>query len=616
VTDNDLEALLEQAFALYEGGHYAEAGNLCRQMLNLDADFLPALHLEGRIAARSGDTLRAIAILRAVVAEEPEAAAAWIDLADLLKESGDLSEAISAYNTAIRLDPNAAGAHNNLGQAYLAENRLDEAIAAFQQSALLAPGTAIQHYNLGIALRMRGSLEEAVAAFTRAVALAPRFAKGHYELAELLLAQDQRIGAIAAYRKAAAAQPESTIGRLGLAGAKIEEGDLEGAEGLLRQLSRENPGDWEVHHKFATLLRIRGKFSEAIACLERALELQPRRTACYLEIVNSKKLTEADRPLIDGMRSLLEDRRLDTMARAALHHALAKASNDLGHYEQALRHYDQAKSLQRPNHPFDRQRHTAAIDRLIARYSAEFIQPGTRWASDSELPVLVIGMPRSGTTLIEQILSSHPAVAAGDELSFWPETRPAVDRSDEDLDFAQAYRIASEYLSVLRRISPTAERVIDKMPYNFLAVGLVQRIFPKARIIHCRRHPVDTCLSIYFTQFRAGHHYAFDPVNIVAVYEQYLRLMEHWRQVLPEGALLEVDYEMVVADRERMARRMIEFCGLDWDDACLRHEDNERAIKTASAWQARQPIYASSVERWRRYEPWLGEFRKLLPAAG
>ncbi len=181
------------------------------------------------------------------------------------------------------------------------------------------------------------------------------------------------------------------------------------------------------------------------------------------------------------------------------------------------------------------------------------------------------------------------------------------------LDAAALWKAADEYLAVLRAAGANALRITDKQPPNFELLWLIRLAFPEARIIHCRRNPVDTCLSIYFSYFGSQQDYAFDRGDLVFQYRQYERLMEHWRRVLPQDRFIEVEYETLIADREAETRRLVAFLGLDWDDACLAPERNPRPIKTASVWQARQPVYTTSLERWRRYEPWLQELRELLP---
>jgi len=225
--------------------------------------------------------------------------------------------------------------------------------------------------------------------------------------------------------------------------------------------------------------------------------------------------------------------------------------------------------------------------------------------------VLIIGMPRSGTTLVEQIVSMHPEVGAGGELNFWNERGAAWQSAgaDEDAFLAKA---AADYLGVLRAIAPTAARVTDKMPFNFLWAGLIHVAFPRATIIHCRRAAIDTALSIHQTHFHPSMRFPTGGAELVAYFRSYQRLIDHWRRVLPAHRFIEVDYEDLTRAPEPVIRRIIAACGLAWHDACLRPESNPRAVKTPSKWQTRQPIYRTSVERWRRYEPWLGPLRPLV----
>jgi hypothetical protein len=223
-------------------------------------------------------------------------------------------------------------------------------------------------------------------------------------------------------------------------------------------------------------------------------------------------------------------------------------------------------------------------------------------------------MPRSGSTLTEQILSSHPDVAAGGELGFWSSPRIL----NEDLlslggDTKAAKRLANDYLATLKALDPVAKRVTDKALANFFLLGAIRRVLPNATFVHCRRHPIDTALSIFTTNFETNFDYASNRGDLVFYYRQYARLMDHWRRVLPPARFVEVDYEALVSDPEPHARRLVAACGLDWNEACLAPHRNARRITTASVWQARQPIYRTSVERWRRYEPWLGELRELVP---
>jgi hypothetical protein len=251
----------------------------------------------------------------------------------------------------------------------------------------------------------------------------------------------------------------------------------------------------------------------------------------------------------------------------------------------------------------------------VRRFTPGFFAENPAFGRDDDAPLLIVGLPRSGTTLVEQIISSHPRVAAGGELPFWVKRAGPWGIAEATyLSPETAHNLAGEYLAQLRRIGPTATRITDKQPFNVLHLGIIHLLLPKARIIQCRRHPVDTCLSIYFTNFTQVIEFATDKADLADGYQLYARLMDHWRTVLPSDRLLEVHYEELIADREAVTRRLIAFSGLDWSDSCLQPERNNRAVITASLWQARQPVYATSVERWRHYEPWLGELSRLLPA--
>ncbi len=248
----------------------------------------------------------------------------------------------------------------------------------------------------------------------------------------------------------------------------------------------------------------------------------------------------------------------------------------------------------------------------------------TEVGSSDATPVLILGMPRSGTTLVEQIVSMHPEVGAGDELNFWNERGAAWHRSvdgneipavaKDSLDAEFLAKAGPDYLGVLRAIAPTAARVTDKMPFNFLWAGLIHLTFPRATIIHCRRAAVDTALSIHQTHFHPGLAFPTGGPELVAYFDCYQRLTDHWRGVLPADRFIEVDYEELTREPEPVIRRIIAACGLAWNDACLRPEANPRAVRTPSKWQTRQKIYRTSVARWRRYEPWLGPLRALVDA--
>jgi tetratricopeptide (TPR) repeat protein len=341
-----------------------------------------------------------------------------------------------------------------------------------------------------------------------------------------------------------------------------------------------------------------------VAMLRKATEIDPDRVGAWHNIAILTKISAGERSFVERLQEMLTAPRRTDYERSMLHFALGKAYDDLGEPELAIGHFDQGNALERKKLSFDRAEFATGIDRIIATFTADFFCRHAGVGTRDQLPLLILGMPRSGTTLVEQIVSAHPMVAAGGELTFWSEHQSPG--SGDGLRQAGA-----EYLALLRRIGPEAARITDKGPFNFLALGQIRLALPQARVIHCRRDPIDTCLSIYFTRFAVPQPFAYDRGDLVFYYRQYQRLMAHWRAALSADRLIEVDYEAMTADPEAQTRRLIDFCGLPWDDACLAPERNQGLVRTASVWQARQPVYRSSVARWHRYQPWLGELRQL-----
>jgi hypothetical protein len=333
-------------------------------------------------------------------------------------------------------------------------------------------------------------------------------------------------------------------------------------------------------------------------------------------------MTEVERPWLTRILLQLESKEwtrtlgpaVVDQHRMALHFAAGKAFDDLGGYGDAMTHFHAANRIRHQIWPFLRDGVERLVDRIVARFTRASFADRSAIRHDDSAPIFILGMPRSGTTLLEQIVSSHPQVRGRGELDFWNERGLEWTSAEPDLLASAADQLRSDYQAVLR--APPPLRATDKMPFNFFWIGLVHLLFPNARFVHSRRDPIDTCLSIYKTPLRATWGFASALDDLVWYYRLYVRLMDHWRAVIPADRLLDIDYEDVVAKPEESSRRLVAFCGLEWDPACLRPEEHLGAVKTASNWQVRQPIYRSSVERWRRYEPWIGELLELRQRGG
>ena len=458
-----------------------------------------------------------------------------------------------------------------------------------------------------------GDIRGAIVAYDRATKLEPSLAEAWYRVGALVYDLGHRDEAIGCFRRAAVTGGKTNFGRLGKARALLTEDLDEEAEPVLRQALVADPMNAMAYDLLGNLLSEFGRFDEARACFERAIPISPLLAGSYYDLVRCRPITNSENGLLEEMRAALAAPGLGATQRYRLHLAIGKAADDLGNYALAMQQFDAADAVRRKSSSFDSTAFLNEIDRLIARCTPELIASAPELGSSDGTPLLIVGMPRSGTTLVEQIISMHPEVGAGGELNFWNQ-RGAAWHGSGAIGNEKAFldKAAADYVGVLRAIAPAAARVTDKMPFNFLWAGLIHLAFPRAIIIHCRRASVDTALSIHQTHFHAGLTFPTGGAELVAYFRGYQRLTEHWRKVLPPDRLIEVDYNELTRSPEPVIRQLIAACGLSWCDACLHPESNRRAVKTPSKWQTRQPIYRTSVARWRCYEPWLGALRELV----
>jgi tetratricopeptide (TPR) repeat protein len=541
----------------------------------------------------------------------PQQVAALLVLAAESLRAGRPADAIAPLRDAALLQPSNAIIQHDLGLACLEVGRVPDAIAALQRAVASNPRYTDAYFRLGIALEKLGDMGGAIVAYDRAVKLLPSLTEAWFRAGALFSTLGHVGEAIGCFQRAAATGGRTSFGRLGTARALVIEDRNQEAEQVLREMLVADPTNAMAYDLLGSVLSELGRFEEARACFERTVAIAPLLAGSYYDLARCRPVTNADNGLLQAMETALATPGLEPGQRLRLHLAIGKAAEDLGDYALAMQHFDAADAVRRGAASFDLAAFSIEIDRLIARCTPEWLARAPELGSGDATPVLIVGMPRSGTTLVEQIVSMHPEVGAGGELNFWNQRGTEWQRSGVAGD-AFLTKAAADYLGVLRAIAPTAARVTDKMPFNFLWAGLIHVAFPRAIIVHCRRAAIDTALSIHQTHFHPSMPFPTGGAELVAYFRSYQRLIDHWRSVLPADRFIEVDYEDLTRAPEPAIRRIIAACGLAWDDACLRPESNPRAVKTPSKWQTRQPIYRTSVARWRRYEPWLGPLRALV----
>ncbi len=457
--------------------------------------------------------------------------------------AGRPADAIAPLRDAALLEPSNSMIQHDLGLACLEVGRVLDAIAALQQAVASDPRYTDAHFRLGIALEKLGNMRGALAAYDRATKLLPSLTEAWFRAGALIYTLGHREGAIACFRRAEVTGGRSSFGRLGKARALVIEDHNQEAEQVLRETLVADPKNAMAYDLLGSVLSELGRFEEARACFERTIALAPMLAGSYYDLVRCRPVTSGDKGLLEAMQAALATPGLETQQHLRLHLAIGKAAEDLGDYSLAMQHFDAADAVRCASTPFDSAAFSIEVDRMIARCTPEFLAQTSELGSDDATPVLILGMPRSGTTLVEQIVSMHPEVGAGGELNFWNECGAAWHGSSAGDEKQFLAKAAADYLGVLRAIAPTAARVTDKMPFNFLWAGLIHVAFPRATIIHCRRAAVDTALSIHQTFFHPALAFPTGGAELVAYFHGYRRLTGHWRSVLPADRFIEVDYD-------------------------------------------------------------------------
>jgi len=610
-------SLLEQADRALTAGRFDEAERFGREALAADPGNPSILLILGIAYVNTGRAEQALPVLQEIPDTEVASGPASLWLARVYRKLGNLGGALEAARSAVRKMPNHGHANHQLGVTYLDMRDFENAARSLEKAAAISPNAPGVQYARGLALQGLGQNSAAIQSFKRASVLAPKASEILESLFEALMDESDSAEALACARTLLSWQPDAPRAQLRMARALLANNKPDEAQVYLEQALESGPQEGNFTFATGALLQSLGRIDEATAKFRRSIELLPEQGFAYSALAYNRKTTEADRPLVDRMQRLCDEGDLPIPAKTHLHYALGKSLEDLGDYEHAMAHFDVANRLSYQmkfgERPFDRQPYAARIDANIKRsknaMSANSVQAG----EGSPNPIFVVGMLRSGTTLVDQVLSSHPEVGSVGEQGFWLHHRDEPWAKDGAMvDRTKLKHLAAEYLRRLAEVAPGSRHVVDKMPDNYLEIPLLHMAFPQAKIVHVKRNPADTCISIYTTINRLRVGWAHNKENIVFAYRQYERVMEQWRKILPAGAMFELSYEDLVTDQERVTRELVAFCGLEWNDACLYPESNRRSVVTPSAWQVRQPLYGTSIARWKRYEPWLGGFSPLV----
>jgi tetratricopeptide (TPR) repeat protein len=630
----DAEAHGNLGNALRSLGRTDEAAAAHRRAIALRPDYAEAHNNLGSALRDAGDVEAAEASYRRALDLKPDFGMASGNLATMLQELGRLDEAVIQYRRALGNNARNADLHDRLGTAQHMLGDLTGSAASHGRAIELKPNFGRAHGNLADVLRELGQLDQAVVAYTNAIAFSPGEAAFHNKLGNTYLDLGRPLEAITSYQRALDLSPDSAATHSNLASALRDLGRLAESEHNYVRALELKPDSAEIRTNLAIVLRLlnrgddaedsckraleidpqlaaantllaklradRGLFKQAQHLLEQVIEVEPDFPEAWSGLAAVRKMTSADSQWLSQAERIAG--KVSPRREVHLRYAIGKYYDDIEDYPAAFGNFQRAneltKSFRAAYRPAEM---TNAIDSAVDSYGRDWLSRMKSSGIPSTRPVFVVGMPRSGTTLAEQILASHPAVFGANELTYWGRAFNQSASADRG-DGAFIRRLAADYLRTTDDLSSDAEVIVDKMPTNFLAMGLIHAALPSARFIHMRRDPIDTCLSIYFQDMEATYSFANDLDDLAHYYGEYLRLMAHWQSVLPEGAVLDVPYESLVHDQESWSRKMVEFVGLPWNAACLEFHTTARNVSTLSNWQVRQKMSKSSVGRWRNYE--------------
>ena len=635
--------IFEQARSLIRDGKAAAAREVAEGGLRDHPDDGNLLCVAARASIAAADLDVAARHARRAVDLYPDFLAARETLGDVLLAEGHASEALDAYEQVLRLDANYPAIQERIARARalleahdvtgIVGGRLKRRQMAFAEQIR----EAAQH-------ERAGKRDQAEAIYRNILKADPEHVEASRLLAGVAAAHEQYREAIVFLRRAVELAPDYARAWVDLANVQRQLEDYEAALETAHKVIELTPDKAEAHMLLAGILGAAGRYDEAIEVYERVLELAPDKAGAlcgmahhlktigrredavaayrgsiaisathaeaYWSLANLKTFRFEDHE-VEAMQALLEAHDLDDEGRAQVHNALGLEFEGRGDHDRAFDHFEQCNLIRRRTESYDPVDTETTNDRIIEMFDEAFLQQPA--GSDAHpVPIFVVGLPRSGSTLIEQILASHSRVEGTHELADLSKVlrsiRQGVKRNARFPDFLSGIhssgwgRIGRKYLESTAKHRQGAAYFIDKNPNNFIFAGLIRLAMPNAKIINARRHPLDSCLGSFKQLFASGQPFSYDMTELAEYYLQYQRIMDHWHRVMP-GFVLDVDYEDVVADLDNAVRRLLDFCGLPFEESCLRFHETERAVKTASSEQVRRPIYSTSVDLWRNYEP-------------
>ena len=654
---NPLKHSLQQAIKLQQNGNLSAAERKLRSILKQLPNHEEALQYLANIMQQAGNAKSALHYMQKALNSDPENPQMLKNMAEIYRIEQDFENSQFYAEKALLFQHDNVDALVILAAACVGLNQSHEAIENFTQALNLNPHDVYVRNELANALCSIGQHQKAVEHYKRAISQNPDFDDCRTNLADTLLELEyydeaidhyqqllkrqptnatlynrlgdafERHGSIAkalpCYRSALEHNPQLTEPRLNL--GKIELAvDPKEAQNWFSSVLTIDPNNAEGYYWLGIHAQTMGDFELATTQFQKALQLNADLSNAWYRlsmnrgfVPSAQQLEILERKFNQLINNCPDHKNLITIG-----FTLGRFQEQRGDYASAFEYFHYANRLKTRLHRFDKAQHDAQIEDIISTFDFRFYQHRKEWGIESMLPVFIVGMPRSGTTLVEQILSAHPSIHGAGELQFMLDlveslknTLPTPAKSHasrfKNLEQQQIRDLSQQYVRDLQALQPEAMRILDKLPGNYLRLGIIFLLFPKARIIHCKRDPMDTCWSCYQQNFDRGLYFTNDLENMGHAYRGYLKLMAHWQELFPDR-IIEIQYEDLVEDPDTQSRRLLQHCGLDWHAEILNFTEQKRPVSTASLWQVRQPLYKTSVGRWKTYRQYLDPLQKIL----
>ena len=597
---------------LHDQGKAEEAIEAYNRAISLHPDDIKVHYNMGVTLQEYGKLDEALEAYNRAITLKPDYASAFNNMATVLRDQDKLEEAILAYQKVLSIEPDNADAYNNIGVALKEQGKMDQAIEALKKAISLKPDNAEVYISIGVILKEQSKLEEAIEAYKNALSLKPDYAEAYFNIGNAFKDQGKLEEAIEAYKNALSLKPDNAEAYNNMGAIFQDQGQLQQAIAAYKKTLSLKPDYAEAYNNMGAVFQDQGELQEAIAAYKNALLLKPDYAAAHRNLSGLIRYRPND-PQVVAVDEFLRRPDFSDYERCHLHYTYAKMNSDFGELKAAFEHYVAGGALRKKILSYDLEQDKlffAQIKNTAPKLKElSFNEP---FEVALQTPIFILGMPRSGTTLVEQIVSSHSQVHGAGELSFLERFGARLSLGAREINSDNLIKVRTAYLTEIKKVSENKPFLTDKMPHNFLYIGLILKALPEAKIIHVKRDPAATCWSNfkhYFTSEGLGYSYDLDDTR--SYYKMYQELMEFWDTIYGDR-IYHLYYERLTVEQEIETKKLIEHLELPWEDACLSPQKNKRRVRTASQQQVRKKVYAGSSQNWREYEKFLnGAFKTL-----